>query len=134
MASVAGAAKFALAVALGCAYILTPILDFLDGVSPRSAVLDAAVAVVLVTLPITYLLGVILVFLHVTPAPPMPPGTPRQLAGLACTFASTLLAVLAVPLVAFMFLAGAVGGGCSPPGCGQRIVLDHESFNPARAK
>lgn len=117
----ASVAKFALAVAIGCAYILAPILDSIDGVSPRSAVLDAAVAVVLVTLSFTYLLGVILVFLHVAPAaPPMPPGAPRRLAGLACTVASTLLAVLSVPLVSFMLLAGAVGGGCSPPGCGQK--------------
>ncbi|CAN6202191.1 unnamed protein product [Urochloa humidicola] len=107
MASVAAASRFALAVAVGCACILGPILDFVDGVSPRGAVLDAAVAVALVTLPITYLLGVVLVFLHVTPAAAaVPPGASRRLAGLACAVASALLAV---PLVAyFLLLAGAV--------------------------
>ncbi|OEL28072.1 hypothetical protein BAE44_0010910 [Dichanthelium oligosanthes] len=110
MASVAAVAKFALTVAVGVACILRPILDILDGVSPRSAVLDAAVAVVLVVLPITYLLGMILLFLHVIPAPAMAPGAPRRLAGLACTVASTLLAVLTVLLVALMLLALAGAG------------------------
>lgn len=116
-ASAAGAAKFALTVAVGCACILFPILEFQDGVSPRGAVLDAAVAVVLVTLPITFLLGVILVFLHVTPAPAVPPGASRRLAGLACAMASALLAALVVPLVAVAFVF--LGAGCPPPGCGQ---------------
>ncbi|KAF8726468.1 hypothetical protein HU200_019654 [Digitaria exilis] len=113
-ASVTAAARLALAVALGCAYILAPILESLDGdgVSPcrRSPVLDAAASVVLVTLPITYLLGVVLVYLHVTPAPPpLPQGVSRRLAGLA----SALVAVLAVALVAFCLLRA----GVSPPGC-----------------
>ncbi|CAN6178915.1 unnamed protein product [Urochloa humidicola] len=70
MASISAAAKFALAVAVGCACILSPILD-------GRAVLDAAVAIVLITLPITFFLGVILVFVHVTRRrswPRAPPG------------------------------------------------------------
>ncbi|CAN6221777.1 unnamed protein product [Urochloa humidicola] len=112
MASISAAARFALAVAVGCACILSPILD---GVSPRSAVLDAAVAIALITLPITFFLGVILVFVHVTPEPLVSPGASRRLAVLAYAVASALLAALAVPLVAFVFL----GAGCSPPGFGQ---------------
>ncbi|PAN25306.1 hypothetical protein PAHAL_4G291500 [Panicum hallii] len=112
MASVAAAGEFALAVALGCAYILAPILDSLEGISPRSAALDAAVAAALVTLPVTYLLGVVLVYLHVTPAPPVAPGAARRLAALlACAAASASLG-------AFMSLSLSGAGG-SPPGCGQ---------------
>ncbi|KAF8697923.1 hypothetical protein HU200_035420 [Digitaria exilis] len=117
--SVAGAARLAIAVALGCAYILGPILESLDGVSPRSPVLDVAVGVVHVTLPVTYLLGVVLVYLHVmTPAAPphVHSGVSRRLAGLACAVAFVL--VVAVTLVAFCLLRAGAGGGCSPPVCG----------------
>ena len=111
MVSLADAAKLALTVTLGISCILKPILDFLDGISPRRPILDVAVAVVLVTLPAAYLMGVILVYLHVIPPAAVPRGASRQLATLACTAASALLVALAVPLVAFLFLAGSPPGG-----------------------
>jgi hypothetical protein len=88
------AAKFAVCVAVGCAYILKPILGFINGTmpSPRSPVLDFAVAVALVTLPATYLMGVTLLYVHVT-----------------------LAFALLVALVAFLLLVASAG---SPPSNG----------------
>jgi hypothetical protein len=105
-----GAAKFAICVAVGCAYILKPILDFINGMpSPRSPVLDFAVAVALVTLPLTYLTGLTLLYVHVTP--PRAPGALGRVADLACTLAFALL----VALVAFLLLVASAG---SPTSCG----------------
>lgn len=105
------AAKFAVCVAVGCAYILKPILGFINGTmpSPRSPVLDFAVAVALVTLPATYLMGVTLLYVHVTP--PRAPGALGRVADLACTLAFALL----VALVAFLLLVASAG---SPPSNG----------------
>jgi hypothetical protein len=106
------AAKFAVCVAVGCAYILKPILGFINGTmpSPRSPVLDFAVAVALVTLPATYLMGVTLLYVHVTP-PRAPGGALGRVAYLACTLAFALL----VALVAFLLLVASAG---SPPSNG----------------
>ncbi|KAK3131865.1 hypothetical protein QOZ80_6AG0512550 [Eleusine coracana subsp. coracana] len=107
------AAKFAITVAVGCACILEPILTFINGINPRSPVLDAAVAVVLVVLPAIYLMGVILMYVQVTPQAAAPqPGALRRFADLACALAFLLLLALA----AFLFLA--MAGSFSPPSGG----------------
>ncbi|KAK3128632.1 hypothetical protein QOZ80_6BG0464470 [Eleusine coracana subsp. coracana] len=108
------AAKFAITVAVGCACILEPILTFINGISPRSPVLDAAVAFVLVVLPVIYLMGVILMYVQVTPqaAAPQPGGALRRFADLACALAFLLILALA----AFLFLA--MAGSFSPPSGG----------------
>ncbi|OEL28071.1 hypothetical protein BAE44_0010909 [Dichanthelium oligosanthes] len=118
MADPNDAAQFALCVALGLSYILKPLLEFLvhQGGTPLSPALHAAVAVVLVALPFAYLLSIVLLQLRVAPAQalPQPPAPARRFACLACTMVSALLVVLAVPLIAFWFLAG--GGGSLPRG------------------
>ncbi|KXG19543.1 hypothetical protein SORBI_3010G075200 [Sorghum bicolor] len=58
MADLNDAAQFALCVALGISYILKPLLDFVDGATkPLSPVLEFAVAVLIATLPLAYLMG-----------------------------------------------------------------------------
>jgi hypothetical protein len=94
-------AKFAICVAVGCACILKPLLDFVNGMSPRSPVLDFAVAVVTVTLPVTYIAGVILLYIHVTPpAAAAKPGAVRRFADLARALAFALIAAFFLFLVA----------------------------------
>ena len=117
MADLNDAAQFALCVALGISYILKPLLDFLDGANkPLSPVLEFAVAVLIATLPLAYLMGILLLQLQVAPGapgpavPPAPQGAARRLACFACTLVSAVLAVLSVALIAFWFLTGG-----SPP-------------------
>ena len=111
MADLNDAAQFSLCVALGISYILKPLLDFLDGANkPLSPVLEFAVAVLIATLPLAYLMGILLLQLQVAPGapapavPPAPQGAARRLACFACTLVSAVLAVLAVALIAFWFL------------------------------
>jgi len=105
MADLNDAAQFALCVALGISYILKPLLDFVDGATkPLSPVIEFAVAVLIATLPLAYLMGILLLQLQVAP------GAARRLACFACTVVSAVLAVLAVALIAFWFLTGG-----SPP-------------------
>ncbi|KAF8697924.1 hypothetical protein HU200_035421 [Digitaria exilis] len=113
MADLNEAAQFALCVAVGVSYIIKPVLEYLAGAGPPSPLLDAALAVVLVALPFTYLVGILLLQLRLAPAQAMPPlpAPARQFACLACTMVSALLVTLAVPLVAWWLLAGG-----SPPG------------------
>jgi predicted PurR-regulated permease PerM len=118
MADLNAAPQFALCVALGISYILKPLLDFLDDGAnkPRSPVLELAVAVLIATLPLAYLMGILLLQLQVAPGAPAPaavppaPGEARRLACFACTVVSAVLAVLTVALIAFWFLTGG-----SPP-------------------
>ncbi|KXG19544.1 uncharacterized protein LOC110430878 isoform X2 [Sorghum bicolor] len=111
MADLNDAAQFALCVALGISYILKPLLDFVDGATkPLSPVLEFAVAVLIATLPLAYLMGILLLQLQVAPGAPAAPGPARRLACFACTVVSAVLAVLAVALIAFWFLTGG-----SPP-------------------
>ncbi|CAN6202194.1 unnamed protein product [Urochloa humidicola] len=60
----------ALYIAVGCAEVLKPLLDFLleGACAARSPVLDAAAAAVVLTVPVAYLAGVVLLYLHVAPA------------------------------------------------------------------
>ncbi|CAN6164735.1 unnamed protein product [Urochloa humidicola] len=99
-------AMAALYIALGCREVLKPVLDFLDrAAATRGPVLDMAVAAVLLTLPTAYLfvVGVILpVTLHVT----LPLAEPRAAFWKSVVLGFTLLLLLvAVPVVAFLFLA-----------------------------
>ena len=112
MADLNDAAQFALCVALGISYILKPLLDFLDDGAnkPLSPVLEFAVAVLIPTLPLAYLMGILLLQLQAAPAVPPAPGAARRLACFACTVVSAVLALLAVALIAFWFLTGG-----SPP-------------------
>ncbi|CAN6198419.1 unnamed protein product [Urochloa humidicola] len=101
-------AMAALYIALGCREVLKPVLDFLDrATATRGPVLDMAVAAVLLTLPMAYLfvVGVILpVALHIT----LPLAQPVSRAAIwkSVVLGFTLLLLfVAVPLVAFLFLA-----------------------------
>ncbi|PAN25310.1 hypothetical protein PAHAL_4G291600 [Panicum hallii] len=98
MADLNDAPRFALCVALGISLIIKPLLESLEGATPPSPALHAAVAVVLVLLPFAYLASIVLLQLRLAPQTPAPA---RRFACLACTMASALLVVLAVPLVAF---------------------------------
>ena len=112
MADLNDAPRFALCVALGISLIIKPLLESLDGADPPpSPAIHAAVAVVLALLPFAYLASIVLLQLRLAPpAPPFPPPPAPVHAGRfacpACTMASALLVVLAVPLVAFWLLAG----------------------------
>ncbi|CAD6339930.1 unnamed protein product [Miscanthus lutarioriparius] len=112
MADLNAAPQFALCVALGISNILKPLLDFLDDGAnkPLSPVLEFAVAVLIPTLPLAYLMGILLLQLQAAPAVPPAPGAARRLACFACTVVSAVLALLAVALIAFWFLTGG-----SPP-------------------
>ncbi|XP_066378445.1 uncharacterized protein [Miscanthus floridulus] len=115
MADLNAGPQFALCVALGISNILKPLLDFLDDGAnkPLSPVLEFAVAVLIPTLPLAYLMGILLLQLQVAPAAPAvppAPGAARRLSCFACTLVSAVLALLAVALIAFWFLTGG-----SPP-------------------
>lgn len=108
MANLKDAVQFALCVAMGIVYILKPLLDFLDGVQPLSPVLEAAVALLTISLLPLYLIFIIVMQLLVAPAPAVlaAPGAARTFACYVCIMVSAFLAVLALALVALMFLAG----------------------------
>ena len=107
MADLNDAAQLALCVALGVSYIIKPVLEFLAGAgaNPPSPLLHAALAVVLVALPFSYLVGILLQ-LQLAPARALPPAPApaRRFACLACTMVSALLITLSVPLVALWLL------------------------------
>lgn len=87
----------ALCIAAGCAKILKPLLHFLEGSPARGPALDAAVLFVGLTIVLSYLAGVVLLYyLHVTLAA----GTPVVLAA----FRLFLLFVCALLLFVASFL------------------------------
>ncbi|CAL5044017.1 unnamed protein product [Urochloa decumbens] len=92
----------ALYIAVGCAEVLKPLLDFVLAANERSPVLDAAAAAVVITVPVAYLAGVMLLYLHVAPAAgaPMAPAAIGQ-------FAVMVSALL--PFMAFIFFLAAGG-------------------------
>lgn len=72
MANLKDAVQFALCVAMGIVYILKPLLDFLDGVQPLSPVLEAAVALLTISL-----LPLFIPHIHHRHATPRGPGACR---------------------------------------------------------
>lgn len=84
----------ALCIAVGCAEILRPVLDFLSGASARTPMLDAAAAAVVLTIPMAYLTGVIFLHLHVAPA--------------AVGWFAVLVSALLLFMVFLFFIAGGV--------------------------
>ncbi|CAN6178918.1 unnamed protein product [Urochloa humidicola] len=59
-------------VAVGGAEILKPLFGFLEGAPARGPALDAAAAAAILALPVAYLAGVTLIYLHVTQAAEAP--------------------------------------------------------------
>ncbi|KAF8726470.1 hypothetical protein HU200_019656 [Digitaria exilis] len=84
-------AMVALSIAVGCAEILKPLLGFLGEASARNPVLDAAAAVLVVTLPTAYLAGVVLLYLHVAPAGAAAPVPPAALGRFVILVSALLL-------------------------------------------
>ncbi|CAL5046590.1 unnamed protein product [Urochloa decumbens] len=96
----------ALYIAVGCAEILKPLLDFLQGARGRSPVLDAAAAAVVITVPVAYLAGIILLYLHVASAAAAAAGAPMPPAALGRF--SVLLSALLLFMASIFFLAAGV--------------------------
>ncbi|CAL5046588.1 unnamed protein product [Urochloa decumbens] len=91
----------ALYIAVGCAEVLKPLLDFLGGDHARSPVLDAAAAAVVITVPVAYLAGVMLLYLHVAPAAAGAPVAPAALGQFNLLVSALLL------FMAFVFFLAA---------------------------
>ncbi|CAN6178919.1 unnamed protein product [Urochloa humidicola] len=91
----------ALHIAIGCAGILKPLVDFLGEARERSPVLDAAAAAVVLTVPVAYLAGVILLYLHIAPAAALPPAAIGRFA--------ILISALLIFMAFIFFVAIAAG-------------------------
>ncbi|CAN6164731.1 unnamed protein product [Urochloa humidicola] len=93
----------ALYIVVGCAEILKPLLDFLGETRERSPVLDAVAAAVVLTVPMAYLAGVLLLYLHVAPAAAGAALPPAAIGSFA-----VLVSVLLVFMAFIFFLAAGV--------------------------
>ncbi|XP_066374215.1 uncharacterized protein [Miscanthus floridulus] len=110
-AEVREAGMVALLIGYGCAEILKPLFSFLEGAPARGPVFDTAVLFVVLTVVMAYLAGVVLLYLHATPASAA--GTRLVLA----VFRQYVLLVCAL-LVLFLVVAfffPAAGGCCHLP-------------------
>ncbi|CAN6164729.1 unnamed protein product [Urochloa humidicola] len=88
-------------VAVGGAEILKPLFGFLEGAPARGPALDAAAAAAaILALPVAYLAGVTLIYLHVTQAA----GAPAALWPFAVLISSVLLFMALI-----LFLAAGSG-------------------------
>ncbi|CAN6164730.1 unnamed protein product [Urochloa humidicola] len=94
-------ALVALYIASGCAGVLKPLLDFLQHTHARSPVLDAAAAAVVLTVPVAYLAGIMLLYLHIAPAAALPPAAIGRFA--------ILISALLIFMAFIFFLASAAG-------------------------
>jgi hypothetical protein len=86
-----GLGMAALYIAVGCAEILKPLLDFLRETPSRGPALDAAAAAVVLAVPVAYLAGIVLIYLHGATATAAVPVAPAALGRFAVLVSAFLL-------------------------------------------
>ncbi|KAL6606812.1 hypothetical protein ACP70R_042465 [Stipagrostis hirtigluma subsp. patula] len=101
--------KFAVSVGIGLYHFLKLLLDYLERAPVRRPALDAAVVAVVLAVAIVYIAGATLVFLYVHTArsasAPLPAAGLWRFIAQAVTLAAALLALVEVPLMAFLLHA-----------------------------